>query len=173
MQLEQMFINELLKYRLIYDDEDFFGIGGFLNFDSPNSENSPNSQCEKIVGFTKRIGRLTLETVRAQGCNANFMDEINGIIEDLELRSHCKIKTDQYVGELFGEYKEDMLQRGDYHGNVKFLAIFVRLNTMCSWRNLTYAVNVMNNYTRDFLCANVADPVKGFKDLDLYARDMM
>lgn len=165
-----MFINELLKYRLIHDEEDFFGIGGFLNFDSPNSE---EAQCEKIVGFTKRIGKLTLETLRVQGCNANFMDEINEIIEDLELRSNFKIKTDQYIGELFEEYKEDMLQRGDYHGNIKFLAIFVRLNTMCSWRNLTYAVNAMNNYTRDFLCANVADPIKGFKGLDLYARDMM
>lgn len=170
MQLEQMFINELLKHRLIYDGEDFFSLGGLFSFDSANSE---TPQCEKIVGFTKRIGNLTLETLRAQGCDANFMDEINGLIEDLELRSKCKIKTDQYVGELFGEYKEDMLQPGDYHGHFKFLAIFVRLNKMCLLRNLTFAVNAMNNYTRDFLCANVADPLKGFKKLDWYARDMM
>lgn len=166
MQLEQMFINELLKYQLSYDDEYLYSL---LNFD-PISE---QPQVEKIVGFTKRIGRLTLETLRAQGCNDNLMGEINGIVEDLEVRSKCIIKTNQYVAELFQEYKEDMLQRGDYHGNIKFLAIFVRLNKMCLLRNLTHAVNAMNNHTRDILCENVADPVKGFKNLDIYAQDML
>lgn len=162
-----MFINELLKYQLSSDDEyEFQYLYSLIDF-------SEKPQGEKIVGFTEKIGRLTLETLRAQGCNDNLMREINGIVEDLEVRSKCIIKTNQYVAELFEEYKEDMLQRGDYHGNIKFLAIFVRLNKMCMLRNLTHAVNAMNNHTRDILCENVADPLKGFKNLDEYAGDLL
>lgn len=167
MQLEQMFIDELLKYKLKYDDEieDFFPV-------LSDSANSGKPQCEKIVGFTKRIGRLTLETLSVQGCDDNLMDEIYGILEDLGVRSKCIIKTNQYVGELFAEYKEDMLERGDYHGHFRFLAIFVRLNKMCLLRSLIHAVNAMNNFTRDILCENVSDPLTGFKNLDWYALEL-